>query len=346
MARSLDQAAGAAAPRSAAPRCLRAPAAGSGAASKTLNVLCHRVHQNSLTTGVAGDLTKPWREAQRRRRSPGRRSTPTRCRTGCSARRASTRPISASASSSNSRATPNAATLLQPLDDYRPRRRSRISATSRRASSQAMTIGGKLIAVPFRTATIGLFYNEALLEERGIKAPPTTLEELVDQAKQLTFRSQAGTPVVGMVVASDLAAFPVIVRARLSAATSSAPTSSSCPIRPRWRRRSPRSPTCTRPARCRAPTPPRRTTTRSPGCSRAAPRSRCCRSRAIAQLNKPGPVEISRQDQGGRVSDLGGAQGQGADGVGASNSGRCAFPPMRATRISAWSFIRRRRARR
>ena len=73
-----------------------------------------------------------------------------------------------------------------------------------------MTIDGKLIAVPFRTATIGLFYNEALLEERGIKAPPTTLEELVDQAKQLTFRSAAGTPVVGMVLASDLSTFPVI----------------------------------------------------------------------------------------------------------------------------------------
>ena len=33
------------------------------AASRTLNVLAHRVHQNSLTTGVAGDLTEPWRKA-------------------------------------------------------------------------------------------------------------------------------------------------------------------------------------------------------------------------------------------------------------------------------------------
>src|SRR5215211_7741709 len=32
-------------------------------AARTLNVLAHRVHQNSLTTGVAGDLTKPWRDA-------------------------------------------------------------------------------------------------------------------------------------------------------------------------------------------------------------------------------------------------------------------------------------------
>ena len=33
------------------------------AAAKTLNVLGHRVHQNSLTTGVAGDLAKPWRDS-------------------------------------------------------------------------------------------------------------------------------------------------------------------------------------------------------------------------------------------------------------------------------------------
>ncbi|MCB2041603.1 MAG: extracellular solute-binding protein, partial [Rhodoferax sp.] len=63
--------------------------------------------------------------------------------------------------------------------------------------------------IPFRHATQALFYNEALLEERGIKAPPATLEELVEQSKQLTFKSAAGTPVTGMILASDLSVFPV-----------------------------------------------------------------------------------------------------------------------------------------
>jgi multiple sugar transport system substrate-binding protein len=71
-----------------------------------------------------------------------------------------------------------------------------------------MTIDGKLIGVPVRTATMALFYNEALLEERGIKAPPTSLEELVEQAKKLTFRD-GERPVTGMVVAAELSAFPV-----------------------------------------------------------------------------------------------------------------------------------------
>ena len=73
-----------------------------------------------------------------------------------------------------------------------------------------MTVGGKLIGIPVRHATQGLFCNEALLEERGIKAPAGTLEELAAQARQLTFTSKAGTPVVGLVLASDLAVFPVM----------------------------------------------------------------------------------------------------------------------------------------
>ena len=73
-----------------------------------------------------------------------------------------------------------------------------------------MTVDGKLIGIPVRHATQGLFYNESLLEEAGIGAPPTTLEELIDQAKKTTFTSKAGTPVIGMVLASDLAVFPVM----------------------------------------------------------------------------------------------------------------------------------------
>ena len=178
------------------------------AAAKTLNVLGHRVHQNSLTTGVAGDLTKPWRDSHDAEIVWTTFDTdPLQDRLF---REASLdRTDFGVGFLVNSRATPNVAPLVQPLDDYRAKTPIEDFCDISPGLVSAMTIGGKLIAVPFRTATIGLFYNEALLEEKGIKAPPATLEELVDQAKQLTFRSQAGTPVVGMVVASDLATFPV-----------------------------------------------------------------------------------------------------------------------------------------
>jgi multiple sugar transport system substrate-binding protein len=178
------------------------------AASRTLNILSHRVHQSCLTAGVAGDLTKPW----------------------CQAHDAAlawttfdTDPLQdrlfreASLSQTdygvgylvNSRATANAAKLLEPLDAYQAKAPVEAFDDIAPGLVSAMQVGGKLIGIPVRTATMALFYNEALLEERGISAPPATLEELVEQAKKLTYRSAEGTPVVGMVVASELAAFPV-----------------------------------------------------------------------------------------------------------------------------------------
>jgi multiple sugar transport system substrate-binding protein len=178
------------------------------AASKTLSVLAHRVHQTSLTTGPAGDLTKPWRE-------------------GADADLAwttfDTNPLQdrllreASLDRTdfgvgflvNSRATRDAAKLLQPLDDFQAKAPIEAFEDIAPGLVQAMRFDGKLVGVPFRHATQGLFYNEALLEERGVKAPPASLEELVDQAKQVTGSSKAGAPVVGMVLASDLTVFPV-----------------------------------------------------------------------------------------------------------------------------------------
>jgi multiple sugar transport system substrate-binding protein len=71
---------------------------------------------------------------------------------------------------------------------------------------QGMTVDGKLIGIPVRTATQALFYNEALLQEVGITAPPTTLEELVAQCDKVSASGKA----TGMILASDLAVFPVM----------------------------------------------------------------------------------------------------------------------------------------
>ncbi|MBL8654410.1 MAG: extracellular solute-binding protein, partial [Alphaproteobacteria bacterium] len=178
------------------------------AQAKTLNILAHRVHQVSLTQGPAGDLTKPWRDAN---------STEVNWATFDSNPLQDRLFREASLSSTdfgvgflvNSRATRDAAKLMAPLDDLQRANPIEDFADIAPGLVEAMRFDGKLVSVPFRHATIGLFYNEALLEERGIKAPPQSLEELVDQAKRLTFTSAAGTPVTGMVLASDLSVFPV-----------------------------------------------------------------------------------------------------------------------------------------
>lgn len=180
------------------------------AAGKTLNVLSHKVHQTVLGSGSGdGDLLKDWR-------------------TGNDAEIVWTtfdsnplqdrlfREASLNTTDFNvgyivdNRPTKQIAAMFEPLDSYLEKDAIEDFGDIAPGLVQGMTVDGKLIGIPVRHATQGLFYNEALLEEQGISAPPTTLEELVEQAQKLTFTSKAGTPVAGMVLASDLAVFPVM----------------------------------------------------------------------------------------------------------------------------------------
>ena len=178
------------------------------AASRKLDVLCHRVHQLCLTQGPAGDISAPWR--QRNDADIAWATFDTNPMQDRLFREAS---LSASDFGVtylvNSRAVPQAASVLLPLNDFQ--RQAPIEAFDDIAPGlvEAMTFNGRLIAVPVRHATQGLFYNEQLLAERGITAPPRTLEELIDQAKRMTYRNAEGRQVTGMVLASDLTVFPV-----------------------------------------------------------------------------------------------------------------------------------------
>jgi len=110
----------------------------------------------------------------------------------------------------DNRPTSEIASLFEPLNDLTVSDPIEDFDDIAHGLVQGMTVDGNLIGIPVRHATQGLFYNEALLEEAGISAPPTTLEELVEQCNKLTFTSKSGTPVTGMILASDLALFPVM----------------------------------------------------------------------------------------------------------------------------------------
>ncbi len=178
------------------------------AAGKTLNVLSHKVHQTVLGTGDA-DLLKEWKSANDADVSwTTFDSNPLQDRLF--------REASLSSTDFNvgyiidNRPTKQIAAMFEPLDAYLQKDAIEDFDDIAPGLVQGMTVDGKLIGIPVRHATQGLFYNEALLEEQGISAPPTTLEELAEQAQKLTFTSKAGTPVAGMVLASDLAVFPVM----------------------------------------------------------------------------------------------------------------------------------------
>ncbi|WP_210490369.1 ABC transporter substrate-binding protein [Microvirga antarctica] len=180
----------------------------SWAAAKTLNVLSHKVHETVLGTGET-DLLKNWKTANDAAVTfTTFDSNPLQDRLF---REASLSETDYGVGFMvDNRPTAEIASLFEPLDEKLKSDPIEDFADIAPGLVQGMTINRKLIGIPVRHATQGLFYNEALLEEAGISAPPTTLEELVEQAKKLTFTSKAGTPVTGMILASDLAVFPVM----------------------------------------------------------------------------------------------------------------------------------------
>src|SRR4051794_21741113 len=138
---------------------LAAAAAGSSpsrAAAKTLNVLCHRVHQLCLTTGAAGNLTEDWKRAN------GAEITWTTFDTDPLQDRLFREAHLPETEFGvtylvNSRATEDAAKLLQPLDAYQGSAPVEEFGDIASGLVQGMTLGGKLVGIPIRHATQGLF---------------------------------------------------------------------------------------------------------------------------------------------------------------------------------------------
>ena len=181
------------------------------AQANTLNILSHRVHQAVLMPDGGENLLAEWKSAQDAEAAfTTFDSNPLMDRLFREASLGST--DYGVGYMVDNRPTSEIASLFEPLDSYQKDDPIEDFGDIAPGLVQGMTVDGNLIGIPVRHATQGLFYNEALLEEAGISAPPTTLEELVEQAGKLTFTSSAGTPVTGMILASDLAVFPGDVR--------------------------------------------------------------------------------------------------------------------------------------
>jgi multiple sugar transport system substrate-binding protein len=67
----------------------------------------------------------------------------------------------------------------------------------------AHTFGGRNIGIPFRHATHGFFYNQALMRERGVSDVPTSFEGIIEAADKLTFARGDGTRVAGYALSMD-----------------------------------------------------------------------------------------------------------------------------------------------
>ena len=142
------------------------------AAGKTLNVLSHKVHQTVLGSGD-GDLMAGWRKANDAEIAfTTFDSNPLQDRLF---REASLKETEYGVGYLiDNRPTSQIAALFEPLGPYQQKDAIEDFGDIAPGLVQGMTVDGKLIGIPVRHATQGLFYNEALLEEAGISAPVRT----------------------------------------------------------------------------------------------------------------------------------------------------------------------------
>lgn len=79
---------------------------------------------------------------------------------------------------------------LKPLDDLLsdPAVKARIQS----GGWDALTVDGKIYAVPIAGRTLEMIYNACYFEEAGISGPPTTPEEYLAAARKLTKRDESG----------------------------------------------------------------------------------------------------------------------------------------------------------
>jgi len=168
-------------------------------APQKLSVFAHRVHQTVATGAQGGNITKGFTD-----------------RTGIAVewvtfdsgplwervlRETSLRETSVDiAFLINTQITPRAASLFEPLDPWMARAAIEAPDDVFPGLMAGYRIDGQLIAVPFRHASSGMHYNEEILAERGITAPPKTVEDLIDAIKRCTYTRANGTPVVGFVL--------------------------------------------------------------------------------------------------------------------------------------------------
>lgn len=82
-----------------------------------------------------------------------------------------------------------------PVEDYFPEIRD-YAEDMFPFALEAMSFDGKIYGLPYATSVFYFVYNERILEEAGITAPPTTWDELTQQALQIKAAGLTNTPIM------------------------------------------------------------------------------------------------------------------------------------------------------
>ncbi len=176
---------------------LAAPALGQDKPDN-LTIISHRVHQTVSTGEQGGDITKDWQDAN------GVGVEWVTLDTGALHERLF-RELQLPETNIdiafllNTRAVDSVTKLLEPFDEHMAANPVENIDDIFPGLRAAMTFDGTLYGIPFRHASSCFHYNQRILDERGV-APPKTIEEMIEAARQLTFTRDDGTKVYGFLI--------------------------------------------------------------------------------------------------------------------------------------------------
>src|SRR6056297_48973 len=103
-----------------------------------------------------------------------------------------------------SRMVPNIAAQFVPLTDFMAASPIENMEGIPAGMLAAATFDGEVVAIPYRHATNGLLVNTTLLEEVGLEMP-TTIDGLLQAARDATYVREDGTRVHGLIMTADSA---------------------------------------------------------------------------------------------------------------------------------------------
>jgi multiple sugar transport system substrate-binding protein len=143
-----------------------------------MTIMSHAVHRNVATGAKAGDSTAAWRQ-----RHGIELEWITFSVEGVHERVYKEASLSEGAADMvfllERYGGPHIAALFEDLGEWQKRDPIEDLEEIGAGMRAAHTYRGKIVGIPYRHATHGLFYNQAFLEEVGLKGAPTTLEDVV-----------------------------------------------------------------------------------------------------------------------------------------------------------------------
>lgn len=183
----------------AAPRVARA--------AEKLVIISHAVHRTAATKGPGGDVTEAWQRANNVEiewLTFGVEAVNERA-----LKEANLAQGNADVVFMLDRYTaPQFALLFEDLNEWMSREAIPDFAEIPDGMLAAHRFGTRQAAIPFRHATHGLHFNTTFLAERGIAAPPRTLDETLAAIEKLSF-TRDGTRVYGLIINMDDPSTPI-----------------------------------------------------------------------------------------------------------------------------------------